>query len=91
MLQGLILKQVINVVMKKIVEKHKIKKLQDYVEKDNELDVQMKQALKTISKQGRYIEELDKKVASLEVDSHSPQEYICCKKCGCEITKIKNK
>ena len=76
-----------------IAKKHRIKKLQDYVEKDNELDIQVKQQQKTISKQGKYIEEIEKKVAILEADSHPAQEYICCRKCGCKIakTKIKNK
>ena len=77
--------------MEKIAKKHRIKKLQDYVEKDNELDIQVKQQQKTISKQGKYIEDIEKKVAILETNSHPAQEYICCKKCGCKITKIKNK
>jgi len=72
MLQGLIVKKVIDVVLKKIMEKHNLNKLQKYVEEDNELDVQMKQARKTINKQGKYIEELEKKVAILETDSHPP-------------------
>ena len=72
MIQGLVAKKVIDVVLKKIVEKHKLNKLQKYVEQDNELDLQMKQVQKTISKQGRYIEELEKKVAILEKDSHPP-------------------
>ena len=31
------------------------------------------------------------KVAKLEKNSHPPQEYICCRKCGCEIAKTKSK
>jgi cytidylate kinase len=91
MIQALILKKVIGVVMEKVAEKHRIKKLQDYVEKDNELDIQVKQQQKNISKQGKYIEGLEKKVAILEKNSHPPQEYICCRKCGCEIDKVKLK
>ena len=72
MLQGLIVKKVINVVIKRIMEKHKLDKLQKYVEEDNELDIQVKQLQKTISKQGRYIEELEKDVAVLDKDSHPP-------------------
>ena len=89
MIQGMIIKKVIDVVLKKIMEKHKLDKLQKYVEEDNELDVQVKQLQKTISKQGRYIEELEKDVAVLNKDSHPPQEYICCMKCGCKINKAK--
>jgi len=72
MIQGLIIKKVIDVVLKKIMEKHKLDKLQKYVEEDNELDVQVKQLQKTISKQGKYIEELEKSVAVLDKDSHPP-------------------
>ena len=32
----------------------------------------MKQVQKTIAKQGKYIEELEKEVASLKTDSHAP-------------------
>ena len=72
MLQGMIAKKVIDVVLKKIMEKHNLNKLQKYVEEDNELDVQMKQAQKTIGKLGKYIEELEKDVANLKRDSHPP-------------------
>ena len=72
MIQGLIVKKVIDVVLKQIMKKHKLDKLQKYVEEDNELDVQVKQLQKTISKQGKYIEELEKSVAVLDKDSHPP-------------------
>ena len=54
--------------------KHRIdlKKIDKYVNKPNELDIQIKQQQKTISKQGRYIEELEKDVAILKKDSHPP-------------------
>ena len=98
MLQAILMKKVISVVMEKMAKKHRIKKLQDYVEKDNELDIQMKQQQKTIDKQGKTQEEnqkeiavMKKEIATLKANSHAPQEYVCCKECGCEITKIKNK
>ena len=47
-------------------------KIDKYVNKPNELDVQMKHTRKTINKQGKYIEELEKKVAMLETESHPP-------------------
>ena len=31
----------------------------------------------------------EKRIKELEKNSHSPQEYICCKKCGCKIAKTK--
>ena len=93
MIQGILIKKVIDVVLKRIMEKHNLNKLQKYVEEDNELDKQMKVVQKTLSKYGKTIEELEKEVAILRKDSHPAQEYICCKKCGCKIakTKIKNK
>ena len=71
--------------------KHKIdlKRIDKYVNKPNELDKQMKSLQKTVSKNAKYIEELEKDVAVLKKDSHPSQEYICCKKCGCKITKKK--
>ena len=91
MIQGLIIKKVIDVVLKKIMEKHNLNKLQKYVEEDNELDKQMKMVQKNLNKYGKYIEELEKEVAILKKDSHPPQEYICCRECGCEIAKTKSK
>tara|TARA_A100001201_G_scaffold136907_1_gene126342 strand:+ start:85 stop:348 length:264 start_codon:yes stop_codon:yes gene_type:complete len=76
MIQGLVAKKVIDIVLKKIVEKHRLNKLQKYVEEENELDMQMKQVQKTVSKQGKYIEELEKKVAMLEKNSHPPIEGL---------------
>ena len=59
-------------VIKAIKHKIDLKKIDKYVNKPNELDIQMKQTRKTISKQGKYIEEVEKKVAILETDSHPP-------------------
>ena len=37
----------------------------------------------------KKIKTLEKRVKQLEKDSHPPQEYVCCKDCGCKISKIK--
>ena len=37
----------------------------------------------------RIARSLHKRIKVLEKDSHPPQEYICCRKCGCEIAKTK--
>ena len=29
------------------------------------------------------------RLAKLEKNSHPPQEFICCRKCGCKINKTK--
>ena len=73
--------------------KHRIdlKKIDKYVNKPNELDMQIKAHAKALDKYGRYIEELEKEVAILKTDSHPPQEYICCRRCGCKINKTKSK
>ena len=65
-------KKAMDIILKKVMEKREIKKLRKYVEDDNELDIQMKQAQKTIAKQGKYIEELEKEVALLKANSHPP-------------------
>lgn len=72
MLQGILVKKVLDLVLKQIFKQFDLNKINKYVEEDNELDVQVKQMQKTISKQGKYIEELEKKVAMLEKDSHVP-------------------
>jgi len=33
----------------------------------------------------------DKRLKALEKFSHPPKEYICCRRCGCEIAKTKVK
>lgn len=72
MIQGLIIKKVLETVFKKIETKHKLNKLRKYVEEENELDKQMKQVHKTNAKHGRYIEDLEKDVAILKTSSHPP-------------------
>ena len=37
----------------------------------------------------RIARSLHKRIKKLEKDSHPPQEYICCRECGCEIAKTK--
>ena len=65
MLQAMLAKKAIDMILKKMMEKREIKKLRKYVEEDNELDVQIKQANKTIAMQGKFREELAKDVAIL--------------------------
>tara|TARA_R100001594_G_C3972468_1_gene248110 strand:+ start:345 stop:629 length:285 start_codon:yes stop_codon:yes gene_type:complete len=91
MLQGLVLKKVIDIVLKRVMQKNELRKLRKYVEEDNELDLQVRAHAKSLDKYGRYIEELEKDVAILKKDSHPPQEFICCRKCGCKINKTKSK
>ena len=57
--------------------------------------IAVKILFKTISK---IVEKIDdnkiarnhnKRLKALEKFSHPPQEYICCRKCGCKIAKTK--
>ena len=64
------------IVATRIIEavKHKIdlKRIDKYVNKTNELDKQMKSLQKTVNKNAKYIEELEKDIAILKKDSHPP-------------------
>ena len=63
-------------VIKAIKYKIDLKKIDKYVNKPNELDVQIKYLQRAVTKQGRYIEELEKDVAILKKDSHPPVEGL---------------
>ena len=86
MIQAFIAKKLIDVAIKKVMQKKAVKNMRKYVEETNELDIKvrdlenenvilMKQIdiqNKKIDKYGKYIEELEKNVAILSKDSHSP-------------------
>ena len=62
MLQGILLKKVINLIAKQF----KLDKILRYVEEPNELDKQVKSLNKTVNKYGKYIEEMEKNIALLK-------------------------
>ena len=86
MLQAFIAKKLIDVTLKKVMEKRAVKKMRRYVEQENELDIKVKELEnnniilikqneimnKKIDKYGKYIEELEKDVAILKRDNHPP-------------------
>ena len=72
MIQAMLAKKAIDIILKKVMEKREVKNLRKYVEEDNELDIQVRQLQKTVSKQGKYIEELEKDLAIIKKDSHPP-------------------
>tara|TARA_Y100001963_G_scaffold151506_1_gene234458 strand:+ start:258 stop:527 length:270 start_codon:yes stop_codon:yes gene_type:complete len=86
MLQALILKKAADLAINVIAKKFKLKKLQEYVEKDNELDVQMRVQQKTSDKHGKALEEVQKDIAILKKNSHAPKDFICME-CGCKAKK----
>ena len=72
MLQAFIMKRIAGAIIKKVMAKRELKKMQKYVEEDNELDIQMKQVRKSLNKYGRTLENVEKDVAKLRTDSHPP-------------------
>ena len=66
MLQNILVKKVLDLVLKQIFKQFDLNKINKYVEEDNELDVQMKQAYKLIDKQGKTIESNEKEIAILK-------------------------
>tara|TARA_Y100001973_G_C5026448_1_gene245810 strand:+ start:155 stop:433 length:279 start_codon:yes stop_codon:yes gene_type:complete len=76
MIQGMIAKKVLELVIKKIEKRFDLGSILKYVKEPNELDIAYKQSQKTISKQGKYIEQLEVKVAHLEKHSHPPIKNI---------------
>ena len=72
MIQGMIIKLIFNAIMKKINEKHNLKKIDKYVNEDNELDIKVR---------ALYDRMLD-----LEKDSHPRADWICLE-CGCNAKR----
>ena len=75
MIQGLIVKKVIDIILKKVMDKREIKKLRKYVEEDNELDVQMldvENKCATINSKIRAMEDM---LIELDRDSHPPKPF----------------
>ena len=72
MIQGFIIKKVIELVMKQLLKQFKLDKIQKYVEEPNELDKQVKSLQKSVNKYGKYIEEIEKDIAEIKSISHKP-------------------
>ena len=72
MLQGIIIKKVLDLVLKQLLKQFKLDKIQKYVEEPNELDLQVKVLQKKVNKYTKVIEDLEKTVAFLDKDSHPP-------------------
>ena len=66
MLQGIIIKKVMEIVMKQLMKQFNLDKIQKYVEQPNELDKQVKVIQKNVSKYGKYIEEIEKDIAIIK-------------------------
>ena len=66
MLQGILVKKVLDLVMKQVLKQFNLDKIQKYVEEPNELDKQVKAMQKNINKYGQYIEDMEKDIAILK-------------------------
>ena len=77
MLQGVIVKKVLDLVLKQLLKKFKLDKIKKYVEEPNELDKQVKTMKKDLNKYGKYIEEAEKELAILKEMAHPERELIC--------------
>ena len=76
MIQGLIIKKVMEVVIKQLLKQFKLDKIQKYVEQPNELDRQVKSLQKTVNKYGKYIEEIEKDIAEIKSIAHKPVDWL---------------
>jgi uncharacterized protein YlxW (UPF0749 family) len=63
MLQGILIKKVMEIVMKQLMKQFNLDKIQKYVEEPNELDAQVKSLQKNVAKYGKYIEDIEKDIA----------------------------
>ena len=66
MIPAFLTKRLITWGLKKLFERRQMKKIRDYVEMENELDVQLKVIYKIQSKQGKDIEDLLKDMAIIK-------------------------
>ena len=76
MLQGIIVKKVLDLVLKQLLKQFKLDKIQDYVEKPNELDKQMAVLQRKMDKYGKYIEEMEKDIAKIKSVAHTPVDGL---------------
>ena len=72
MLQGILVKKVLDLVLKQLLKQFKLDKIQDYVEKPNELDKQIAVLQRKVDKYGKYIEEMEKDIAEIKSVAHTP-------------------
>jgi|5B_taG_2_1085324.scaffolds.fasta_scaffold43666_3 DNA repair ATPase RecN len=72
MIQAILVKMIFKGIYKAIQKKHNLKKIDDYVNKPNNLDKEMKQVKKNLNKALKYIEELESEVGTLKTNSHPP-------------------
>ena len=76
MLQGIIIKKVMELVMKQLMKQFKLDKIQKYVEQPNDLD--------------KKVKSIEKKLKKLEKLSHPVADFVCTE-CGTKAKRMKDK
>jgi hypothetical protein len=74
MLQGLLVKKVLEIVMKQLLKQFKLDKIQKYVEEPNELD--------------KKVKSLGAKIRKLEKLAHPVADFVCIE-CGSKAKRVK--
>ena len=88
MLQGLLVKKVLDLVMKQVLKQFKLDKVLEYVEKPNDLDKQMEVLQKKVNKYGKVTEDIEKGLATVKSIAHAPRDFVTC---DCCKNKLKQK
>lgn len=76
MLQGMIIKKVVDIVLKQVFKKYNLKKMKHYVEQPNDADDR--------------IDKLELIVHKLKKDSHPKAKWVCLE-CGCKAKELRLK
>ena len=76
MIQGLIVKKVMEIVMKQLLKQFKLDKIQKYVEEPNELD--------------KKVKSIERKLRKVQTLSHPVADFVCTK-CGTKAKRVKRK
>ena len=72
MLQGMLIKKVLDLVLKQIFKKFDLDKMKKYVEEENELDKQISVFQKKMTKYGKIMEQMENDIAKLKSVAHTP-------------------
>ena len=84
------IQKIIDRITEHLLKQFKLNKLLKYVEEPNELDKQVKSLQKTVSKYGKYIEEIEKNLAILKGVAHPKADFVCTT-CGSKAKRVKDK
>jgi hypothetical protein len=76
MIQGVIVRKVLDIVIKQLLKQFKLDKIQKYVEEPNILD--------------KKVKKIETKIKTLEKLAHPVSEFVCTG-CGNKAKRVKNK